>query len=186
MHILLNKTPFKPYANLIQLIGFQLVWFAWALGVPAGLLWPGLVASVAFLALHGLWQPSARIDREAVLWSVLCGLGLDSALMHLDLLSFALPNPDPLAGLQPWWMGLLWACLGCTLHHSLAWLKPRPLLAAGLGGVSGVLSYEAAARMGALSLPQPELAWPLLAVFWAVFVPWIQRPKAQTRVESLR
>lgn len=185
MLIFSNKTSFKPYANLIQLAGFQLVWFAWAMGVPAGLLWPGLVASVAFLGLHGLWRTSARADRRAVMVSVLCGLGLDSGLMHLGLLTFAIPNPEPLSQWQPWWMGLLWACLGCTLHHSLAWLESRPLLAAGLGAVSGVLSYEAAARMGGLTMPQPELAWPVLALFWAVFVPWAQRPTPQTPVDSL-
>lgn len=173
--ILLNKTYFQPYAHLIQLIGFQVVWFSWALGVPAGLTWPGLLSAVLFLTLHGLWLPQARADRRMALGSVLAGLILDSALMAAGLLSFpAAPNPPPLAGLQPWWMTLLWACLGCTLNHSLAWLKGRTYLAATLSAVAGALSYEAAARMGALELTDPTLAWVLLAVFWAFFIPWMQ------------
>ena len=36
----------------LQAIGFQLVWFAWALGVPDDLLWPGAVVSVVFLLAH--------------------------------------------------------------------------------------------------------------------------------------
>jgi hypothetical protein len=175
MSILLNKTYFQPYAPLIQLLGFQGVWFAWALGMAQQLWWPGLLASVLFLLAHRLWQAQARRDRQAVCLSVLAGFGLDTLLMACGLLTFAVPNPGPLAHLQPWWMGLLWACLGCTLHHALAWLKGRPLLAAGLSAVSGALSYEAAARMGALTLPQPPLAWVGLAVFWAVFIPWVQR-----------
>lgn len=180
MIILLNKTIFQPYANLIQWIGFQAVWFAWALGIPLGLYWPGLLLSVGFLAMHGLWRPQARQDRQAVLGSILAGLGLDSMLMGWGWLTFTATNPAPLAALQPWWMGLLWACLGCTLHHSLGWLKGRPLWAAGLSAVAGVLSYEAAARMGALALPQPTFAWTVLAIFWAVFIPWTQRRGSTT------
>jgi hypothetical protein len=166
-------SPLSRHANLIQLIGFQVVWFNWALGVPAGLYWPGLLSAVLFLALHGLWLPQARVDRRMALGSVLAGLILDSALMGAGLLSFPAPNPPPLAGLQPWWMTLLWACLGCTLNHSLAWLKGRTCLAAALSAVAGALSYEAAARMGALELTDPTLTWVLLAVFWALFIPWM-------------
>lgn len=179
--ILLNKTFFQPYANLIQLLGFQGVWFGWALGVPAGLYGPGLLISLLFLALHGLWLPQARADRQAVLWSVGAGLVLDSALMALGWMSFTALNPPPLQGLQPWWMGVLWACLGCTLNHSLAWMRGRTLLAATLSAVAGALSYEAAARMGALELPHPSFAWASLAAFWAFFIPWMQRrPPLQT------
>ena len=172
---LLLPSALSRHANLIQLIGFLVVWFSWALGVPAGLTWPGLLSAVLFLTLHGLWLPQARADRRMALGSVLAGLILDSALMAAGLLSFpAAPNPPPLAGLQPWWMTLLWACLGCTLNHSLAWLKGRTYLAATLSAVAGALSYEAAARMGALELTDPTLAWVLLAVFWAFFIPWMQ------------
>ncbi len=175
MSLLLPRS-LSRHANLIQLIGFQLVWFSWALGIPAGLTWPGLLSAVLFLALHGLWLPQARGDRRMALGSVLAGLILDSALMAAGLLSFpAAPNPAPLAGLQPWWMALLWACLGCTLNHSLAWLKGRTSMASALSAVAGALSYEAAARMGALELTDPTLTWILLAVFWAFFVPWMQR-----------
>lgn len=174
-----------PYANVLQLIGFQVVWFAWALGIPVDLVWPGLVASVIFLALHVLWRASSRDDARAVMVSLGAGFVLDSLLMRVGLLNFASPNPVPLAGWQPWWMGLLWACLGCTLHHSLGWLKARPLLAAGLGAVSGVLSYEAAARMGVLALGESALVWPWLALFWAVFIPWTQSRQATPRSDSL-
>jgi hypothetical protein len=185
MFILLNKTTVKNHINLLQLIGFQGVWFAWALGIPAGMLWPGVMASTTFLLLHGLWRKSAAADQQAVLISILAGFLLDSLLMHLGWLSFAVSNPDPLALWQPWWMALLWACLGCTLHHSLAWLKDRALLAAILGAASGVLSYEGAARMGTLTLIPSEWAWPLLALFWALFVPWAQDLGSHPQPDSL-
>lgn len=178
MFILFNKAAPTPYANLWQLLGFQAVWWAWALGIPAGLMWPGVLISLVFLGLHGLWRPQAQADRRAVGCAVLAGAVMDSLLMQTGLLTFAMGNPAPLADLQPGWMALLWACLGCTVHHSLAWLKGRVVLAAGLSAVSGVLSYEGAARLGALALPQPMLAWALLAVFWAAFLPWVQHPRA--------
>ncbi|MDI9330496.1 MAG: DUF2878 family protein [Alphaproteobacteria bacterium] len=44
--------------------------------------------------------------------------------------------------------------------------------------VSGVLSYQAAAEMGALSLPQMLTAWIFLGLFWGLFIPWVQhRPQ---------
>ncbi|MEY2805581.1 MAG: hypothetical protein RL657_2917 [Pseudomonadota bacterium] len=162
------------YKNLLQIIGFQLVWFAWALGVPRGWLWPGALASCLFLLAHGQTWRHDRRDRSALLLCVCFGFVLDSVLMHLGWLSFEVLNPGPLAAWQPWWMLLLWACLGCTLHHSLAWLKERVWLAVPLCGVAGVLSYQAAAEMGALSLPGQIPAWLVLTVFWACFLPWAQ------------
>ncbi len=165
--------------NLLQIIGFQVVWFAWALGVPQGRLWPGALASIVFLASHHRLLRLEVRDRLAVLWCVGCGFVFDSALMQLNWLGFEALNPDPLSGWQPWWMLLLWACLGCTLHHSLGWLRGRVWLAVPLCGVAGVLSYQAAAQLGALRLPGQHGAWLLLGVFWACFLPWVQHRTAQ-------
>jgi hypothetical protein len=172
--ILLNKRYLMAYKNLHQIIGFQVVWFAWALGVPQGWLWPGALASIVFLASHHRDLRLQARDRLAVLWCAGCGFVFDSVLMQLNWLSFEALNPGPLRGWQPWWMLLLWACLGCTLHHSLGWLRGRVGLAVPLCGVAGVLSYQAAAQMGALSLPGQPGAWVTLALFWACFLPWVQ------------
>jgi hypothetical protein len=164
----------------LQAIGFQLVWFAWALGVPDDLLWPGAVVSVVFLLAHRLWQAHRRTDLHCVSVCLLFGILLDSVLMHWGWLSFAQLNPAPWEVLQPWWMGLLWACLGCTIHHSLAWLKGRLALSLSLSALAGVLSYAAAHRMGALELTQFGPACIALGLFWGLFIPLLQTlPRAR-------
>lgn len=167
------------YNNGFQIVGFQVVWFAWALGVPMGWLWPGALASIVFLWAHRQTLRHATRDRLAVIWCAGCGFVFDSVLMQLGWLSFEALNPGSLGDWQPWWMLLLWACLGCTLHHSLGWLKGRAWLAVPLCGVAGVLSYQAAAQMGALGLPGQGRAWLSLALFWACFLPWVQHRTAR-------
>ena len=158
----------------LQAIGFQIVWFAWALGVPEGLLWPGWCASTLFLAAHQLWRAEHREDLFLVLTCSMMGLLHDSVLMHWGWLAFPQTNPPPWDVLQPIWMAALWACLGCTLNHSLGWLRGRLSLAMPLSALTGVLSYLAADRMGALDLIQPLPACIVLAVFWGLYIPLLQ------------
>lgn len=61
-----------------------------------------------------------------------------------------------------------------TIHHSLAWLQNKLLLAALFGGLGGPVAYWAGTRMGAASfnwsLPSSLF---LLAVVWSLMIPAI-------------
>ncbi|MEY2621640.1 MAG: hypothetical protein RIT26_1460 [Pseudomonadota bacterium] len=164
----------KPSLLCAQILGFQWVWLAWAWGVPRGMLWPGTLSSVLFLAAHRLWLSDRRSDLKAALICVWAGLLHDSVLMHWGWLGFEALNPSPLAAIQPWWMALLWACLGCTLHQSLGWLKGRIWLAAPVCSVAGVMSYQVADQLGALTLGPPWPTWLALGLFWGLFIPLAQ------------
>jgi len=65
----------------------------------------------------------------------------------------------------------MYALFATTLNVSLNWLHGRWLLAVVLGGVSGPLAYWAGARLGAVTMPSPELALGALAVGWAALMP---------------
>lgn len=169
-----NRAIMKSFSLWAQIIGFQAVWLAWAWGVPRGLLWPGALLSVLFLVAHRLWRNAHRDDLKATLICIWAGLLHDSVLMHWGWLGFETLNPPPWAAIQPWWMALLWACLGCTLHQSLAWLKDRFWLAVPVSAVAGVMSYQAAHQLGALTLGPPWPTWLALGLFWGLFIPLAQ------------
>ena len=165
-------------------LGFQLVWWGWALGAPRGEWGVPTVLSLAFLLAHARFAHRSdparrRADLRCVLACVVVGAAADTALMQMGWLHFALPNPAPLDGVQPLWMLLLWACMGCTFHHSLAWLRQWPRLALPLSGAFGWLAYDAAAWWGALSRDGGALSALALFVFWALFVPGVQRWSAR-------
>ena len=159
---------------ILNVLGFQAVWLAWAWGAPLGqALWPAL-GSVLFLVLHFAVAPNKRRDAWALLLCVGVGAVFDTAMMQSGMIDFALPNPAPLDPVEPFWMLLLWACLGCTLHTGLAWLQRWPRGTYPISAVFGWLSYEAAHRLGALSLADNALCMASLLLFWGVFIPWAQ------------
>jgi hypothetical protein len=160
--------------NALQIIGFQAVWLTWALGIPNNMSWPGALTSTLFLACHVPFLKANRPDRQALAWCLIAGFALDSLLQGSGWLTFQAPNPEPLSAWQPWWMALLWACLACTLNHSLAWLRQRGWVAVILSAISGLLSYRAAAETGALNWSQPQLVTLTLLIFWGGFIPWVQ------------
>ena len=62
----------------------------------------------------------------------------------------------------------LWVAFATTLNHSLRWLMRRPIVAALAGAVFGPVAYLAGEKLGALSLPAPAIALPMLAAAWCV------------------
>jgi hypothetical protein len=160
--------------NGLQFIGFQAVWFAWALGIPNNTVWPGAMTSTLFLACHAPCLKANPRDREALASCLVAGFALDSLLQGSGWLNFQTPNPEPMSAWQPWWMTLLWACLACTLNHSLVWLRQRGWVAVIISAMSGLLSYRAAAETGALNWVHPELVSICLLIFWGCFIPWVQ------------
>jgi hypothetical protein len=68
-------------------------------------------------------------------------------------------------------MAVLWALLGSTLNHSMAWLQGRWLLAAVLGSVGGLASYEAGVRLGAVEMVDVVACRWSLGLGWALLMP---------------
>lgn len=68
----------------------------------------------------------------------------------------------------PFWLMVIWLGLAITPHHSLAWLKKRPLLWSVLGAMGGPVAYWAGVRLGVASFNWPLLqALAFLAFIWA-------------------
>ncbi|MFK7959529.1 MAG: DUF2878 family protein [Phycisphaerales bacterium] len=149
---------------------FQGNWFAVILSAATGRPWIGLLTTAGFIAVH--LSLHGRVARTLAL-IVGCGIFgyvADSALVLAGALGF--PPEAMLGGPSALWMVALWAGLACTLHHSMGWLRGRPLLGAIFGLLGGAGSYYAGERLGAVTFPG-GLAKGLIGsgVLWAVAMP---------------
>lgn len=141
--------------RLINALLFQAGWFACVLGW----LWLAALILAVHIGRHG--------EIRLLLGVMLFGTLLDSALSWLGMFDF-----NTGSHWIPLWLMLLWALLGTTLNHCLAWTARPWWLGSVLGAVSGPLSYYAGARLAGVQLPLG--LWPslmLLAVVWAGVVP---------------
>jgi hypothetical protein len=154
---------------LVNVVAFQVGWFATVLGAANGIPWLGPLAALAVAGLH--LRASQRPAVEARLLVAAMGLGVvaDSALLATGWIAY--PNGEWLPGLAPFWIVTMWALFATTLNVSMRWLRGRTLLAALFGAVGGPLSYLAGARLGAMTFIDTTAALVALAAGWGVLMP---------------
>jgi hypothetical protein len=154
---------------ILNVVLFQLGWFACVLGAASGYAREGAIAAALLVALH--IARAARPKREAMLAAAAAVLGFlfESALVQAGWVRFE--AGVLVEGAAPYWMVALWALFATTLNESMRMLQTRPWIAAAFGAVGGPLAYYAGARMGALDLVQPAAMLAALAVGWALATP---------------
>ena len=156
---------------ILDIIGFQLSWWAAALGAAAGRWEPG----AAIGALVVLAQVAASKPRRATIAAVgaaaSIGLVAETALMASGLIRYQAVWPAP--WLAPVWLIALWMVFGTCIGATARMLGERPLMkGALLGALVAPPTYWAGERFAALSFAQP--IWqPLVAtaVVWAIATP---------------
>lgn len=159
-----SKAPPRRMHYWINFIAFQLVWFAAVGGASRGWGWVGPLAFIVFAALHAAWAPRVRGEWRLVVAAIVIGFVVDTLMAASGMAHYAAPTPSP--NVAPVWILALWAAFALTLHHSLAWMSRRPLLAALLGAVLGPVSYLGAGRVfQAVTFAEPM--WISLAVLGA-------------------
>lgn len=157
--------------NVANFLLFQAAWLVAVGGAARGNAWigPGAVAALAMIYLTQVRAPL----RDA-LYLALAGLSgtlADSALASLGLIRYP-GTGDTLAPLAPPWISALWIAFATLPRFSLAWLAPRPGLAALLGAIGGPLSFFAGARMGAIATGEsPASTYAVLALEYALATP---------------
>jgi len=166
-----------------NIVGFQLVWLACVMGAGNGLVWAGPVAALAFVSVMLWYGGKTSSDLRLLALALPIGFALDSAFAASGWLRYALAWPSPNA--SPVWIWAMWTGFAMTLNHSLAFLRRRPVLAAGFGLLGGPLAYwTAAGAFDAVSFGAP-VSWVLiaLALAWGLALPLLfaldQRLSAQ-------
>jgi len=157
--------------RILNLVLYQVGWFACVLGAAHGHPVAGATLAFALTAVHVALTRDRATELRLVLAAGLAGLVLDSANLHLGVLRFE-PSQTLLGGaLAPLWIVALWMQFATLFRFSLSWMRGRPWLAATFGAVGGPLAFVAGARLGAAEL-HPDL-WPSIAtlgVVWATVV----------------
>jgi hypothetical protein len=163
---------------------YQLAWFAVILGAARGHAWLGAAMALLVTGIH-LWLRREPLEFRLVGIAVMLGLVIDTTLTATGQVQFASGGSLPIA---PYWMLALWVAFATTLNHSLRWLMRRPIVAAMAGAVFGPLAYLAGEKLGALSLPSPAIALPMLAASWWVamgLLALVLRPAREPAARSL-
>jgi hypothetical protein len=148
--------------SFLQFVAFQAVWFAAVLGAARGHAWLGPLALVPYLGWMLAREPRRGALASRWLAAGAVGSALDCAFAALGLLRYPSAPPDWPAWLVPPFIVSLWIAFATLPHVSLAWLAPRPTLAAVLGALGGPLSFAAGVRAGAVD--HGESAWVTSAV----------------------
>ena len=161
----------KPFG--FDQIGFQIVWLISAIGAARGLAWPGIFASGLLLFLHLGWSTQRRADALIVLAAGATGCVAETALVAGGAIRYSAAWPS--TAFAPAWIISLWLAFAVIIEPLRRLLGSRPLVkSAVLGAAFGPLSYIAAERMGAASLPSGPMLWTAyvaFAVVWAVALP---------------
>ncbi|MDT3293790.1 DUF2878 family protein [Shewanella sp. SP2S2-6] len=152
---------------LYNALSFQAVWWSSVLWLNLSLL-----LTIPLLLLHFILLSSSgkgqyrQVDLRLMLKVAALGIGIDTVLSVLGLFEFPA---------LPWWLGCLWLHFGLSLNHSLAFMRPLPLiLQALLGGIFGTLSYVAGAQFNAVILPCGNVISAVVLFFvWLVLLPFL-------------
>jgi hypothetical protein len=150
----------------LDIIGFQVIWFACALGVPHGYTWVIFPLAALYLAQHLYFSNDRGFEIGLIIKGAALGFIFDTCLIGMNSVQFTNSNP----WIQPFWMTALWASFGASLSSSFTWLKSRHLLGAILGGCIGPISYFGGEKLGALSI-QGVNGFIALAIFWSLAMP---------------
>ena len=154
---------------LINLVLFQIGWFACVLSGAAQRPWIGALIATVIVLIHLLRADAGEAELKLVLIAVVIGAVWDSLLVWQNWLQYSsgilIPNT------APYWIILMWALFATILNVSLRWLRGRWVIAALAGAVGGPLAYYGGHRLGALQFGNELVALMALAIGWAIFTP---------------
>jgi hypothetical protein len=153
----------------VNLVAFQIAWFACVIGAARGAAGIGIAAVGAAIALHFLLSPARGREALRTLAALAIGMAWETTLVRAGIVAYA--SPEPLAAWAPAWILALWALFATALGEPLRWLRGRPMLASALGAVGGALSFASAERLGACSLPDATRSLFVIAAGWSVITP---------------
>lgn len=155
---------------LVNLIFFQIVWFATVYGPSIGLHWLGLPAIIIFAAYHFSVAPTSRADVAVVAIATAVGFALETMYVRSGILIYAFNIPS--AHVAPYWILFLWMNFALTLNTGLRWLQDRHTAAAILGFFGAPIAYFTGVKLGAATIgPMPIGSYLAIAISWAIVAP---------------
>ncbi len=153
----------------VNVVGFQLAWFALVLGAASGRDFLALAFAALVVVVHLAVSSMPLREAQLLIAVTVLGAAWESVPLALGWIDYR--GAAPLAGFPPYWLAALWLVFATTLNGALRWFQPRLLLAAGVGAVVGPLCYLAGERLGAVAFVERASGVGAQAVAWAVLLP---------------
>lgn len=155
--------------TLINILLFQIGWFACVLSGATQRPWIGALIATLIIAIHVAWAPFREAELKLLLIALGIGAVWDSILVQLDWLQYSSGILIPYTA--PYWIVIMWGLFATILNVSLRWLRERWCVAAMFGAIGGPLAYYGGHRLGALEFGDESMALMALAIGWAIFTP---------------
>jgi len=155
---------------IINILLFQLGWFACVLGGAYGYAILGSMVAVAII----LFNCFVAVDRSSEIrllgLALIIGLIFESIMTWQGLARYS--HGQLLDFMAPHWMILMWPLFAATLNLSMRWLKNlATLLTALLGAALAPLAYYAGYKLGAVEYDNLMLSLCIIAIAWAALLP---------------
>ena len=146
------------HAGLINVVLFQITWFACVAG---GMLW-GLGALSVMLGFS--WKTGLLAsDLMCGAVAAIVGVVLDTLWIYTGVLDF------PGATVAPVWIVMLWIGVGLSLNHGLAIFRSQPVFGGLLAAVAAPICYLSGQALGAVIVPDVTLLASVAAAWFVVF-----------------
>ena len=150
----------KPWVNFI---GFQVYWWSCIL-----LQNYAFFICAVLLSLHLYYHSNARQEFKSLVVLGIAGFSVDFILALFDWFQF---NSEP-AYIPPFWLLLLWFGFATNVTTLSNMFNKKWYVMAFAGATLAPLSYLAAAKLGAVSLPAGYLyTWLALVPVWFLLLP---------------
>jgi Protein of unknown function (DUF2878) len=153
---------------VLNVVLFQVGWFACVLGAAYGLPLIGALAAGVIIAWHLARAVEPKKEMALIAAAILVGALFETLLVQAGWVRFA--TGVLVEGTAPYWMVALWGIFATTLNVSLRSLRPHLGLAALLGAIGGPAAYYAGTRLGALEFTAASAAI-AIGIGWAILTP---------------
>lgn len=154
---------------LINIVLFQIGWFACVLSGAVSQPWIGVSIAAAIMFAHIMRADNRQQELFLIVAAMLIGTFWDSLLVWNNWLDYT--SGIFVTNIAPYWIIAMWGLFATTLNMSLRWLKHKPVLAAAIGAIAGPLAYYGGQQLGAVKFVDPSMAIISLSIGWAVFTP---------------
>ena len=153
---------------IVNIVGYDVAWFGCVVGAAFGFAWAGIALAAANVAWHLRVSPVVRTEAVVVFGGALVGVSADALMVLAGVYEYR-PRPE---GLSLEFLALffaMWASFGTTMRIAMRFAWRRWWAGALLGLIGGPLAYLAAAKIGAVTLPEGGAVWGSLLVIGAAY-----------------
>lgn len=159
---------------LINVILFQLGWFACVISVSNHMEYVAICSVIAVLAVHIYLVKEKYKEVLLILAGGFIGFFVDSILIVGGVFSTSGEiGPD---GLAPVWLVMLWMLFSATINHSLRWLGNNYLIAGLVGFIFAPFAYYFGSNFNVLTFSTDYSVSQVMIIIgstWAFVTPLI-------------